>query len=326
MALLTTLEIKKKERLQPSYFVYFDEWTGEIKGITNQFKPEIKHQWIETRSNVAKELLLGNANPNKYIVADLAQGYELIEKKNLVHIKKAELTLTYVPIVKNTVESDINIIFYINNWLMEINISQDTLYKMTGSRFLRKLDENSYDAKHYLELFFIKNNNPLQFIKKISINPVELINNGYILYDLSEFQKYAGLGETQILTKRVFKNYGLKLKRNYTGVDYHSRKSLKRYYIPLEEKEETTTFVFKNMQGQWNFLSGEETAEDLRIYRDVVFYVFDKTPNDYISKITIPINYIGQKQALPLDINYDLSKYSVMTGEYGKNITLKVET
>lgn len=327
MLLETNLKLRKKEKARNEFYVYYDEWDGSIKSISSKLKETIKYPHIVTSDPIAAELLLGHADIKKYIVTDLVDGTCLVKKEDLIHIRKAEDKLSKVPLVKDTVESDINIIIYHNPGLIEINVSKETVYKLTGRRFNKNIFKGANSSRSDIELYLIKNNNPLILIETIKIDPIDLINNGYIIYDISHLKLKLGLADIGVLTKRIFKKYGLKVKNKYLSADYHKRKSIKRtFFNSKKNKNESDLFTIYKKNKNWVFKRNIDNLFDLKIYNDIKFYVVDKTPNHLIDSFIILKNDIEtlEEYTIP-NIDYDLSKYTLMTNETGKNMTIRIE-
>ena len=69
---------------------------------------------------------------------------------------------------------------------MEVNFNPDTLYRMTGVRYFKHVSLNPEKDGRYdnIVLYLIKNNDPNYLLKTITIDPAELIEEGYIVFDI----------------------------------------------------------------------------------------------------------------------------------------------
>ena len=136
------------DRPTPKYHVYYDEWTGEIKNITSKLKKSDYLNFV-TDDNTAAEIMMGILNPKNFLVMDTTDGPRIVHKNSALKIKKAEDQLSKIQAVPVTVDSDINVIFYMDSWKLEVNINQDTLYKLTGKRFNTKFskDDNTENTE-----------------------------------------------------------------------------------------------------------------------------------------------------------------------------------
>lgn len=320
----TLLAVKRKEKRPPKFHVYYDEWSGNILSITRAQKPEISQPFIVTEDPVAGELLMGKLNPKKYTVAELADGPALIPKQDASTIRKEEYRLSLIPRIPINSEADINIVLYVEDWVMEVNISEDTMYNLTGSRFARKFSD-SENTK--LSFYFIAENNPFRLLDTVEVDLLELFNNGYILLDLSELKTVIGLGEVRVLTKRMFKNYGLKVKQNYVNIDHRSRKSLKRYSVKLRPPsyQKSTLFTIQKTNTGWNIKSNFDNPEEHRIYKDLKIFITGEEPTELLQTITVPYGYIGKEQIYFFETTLNPKQCKFLMGEDGRNLSFKIE-
>ena len=233
----------KSDRPAPKWCVYYDDENGDVVTVTNRAKDQIKSPYIVTDSDDARQILMGHVDPKKFAVVDVNHELKLVEKSAVLRIKEAERRLSVVPL-NNKTKADINIILYINSWKMEVNFNQDTLYRMTGKRFFRNISLNPEQDGIYdpITLFLIKDNDPNFLVKTIEIDPGELIEEGYLIFDMAPLRRICGLGEMSVMTKKIFSSYRLQRKANFTGIDYRTRYSKRRSFAkPSEVTEDIST-------------------------------------------------------------------------------------
>lgn len=312
------------DRPTPKYHVYYDEWTGEVKNVTSKFKKSEYPNFV-TDDNTAAEIMMGTINPKNFLVLDTPSGTHIVHRDSALKIKKAEDELSKVKVVPVTVDSDINIIFYLDSWKLEVNINQDTLYKLTGKRFNKKFSKSDNTQNTELDLYLIKHNNPLILVDTIKIDPIELINNGFMIFDMSHLITKIGLGDIDVLTRRIFKSYGLKIKQNYVTTDYHTRKSHKRVHADILDTTMWSTFTISPSTGGWIIKSNFDDPHEQKIYRDLTIFLTGNNPNELKDKIKIPYEKIGQKQEFLVKTKVDPTTCKLLMGEEGRNITFKYE-
>lgn len=315
-----------EERPLPKFYVYYDEWTGDIKSVSNKLrKSEYLH--IYTDDKTASDIMLGILDPKKYLVLETAEDKVIIKKDDALRVKEAEDILTKIPAIQANKDADVNIVIYQTDYMIEVNISQDTLYKLTGRRFNRKynLEENINKSK--IELYFVKEDNPFYLYEKIIIDPIDLVNNGYKLYDFSHLKTKIAMNNVSVLTKRIFKNYGIKYKQNYITVDYHTRKSIRREFTTVETpiKGKFYTFSVKKHPKGWSITSNFDDPVRQRIYRDINLYLTDQNPFVLVESIQIPLDAIGMNKTFLLETEVDLSECFLLMGEEGKYINFCFE-
>ena len=288
---LTLLRDYKKDKEPTRWCVYYEADTGDIVTVTNKEKDFIKSPFILSDSDDARKILMGHLDPKKFAVVDVNQELKLVEKSAVLRIKEAEEKLSMIPTGQKQ-KADINVIMYVNNWKMEVNFNQDTLYRMTGKRYFRNVSLNPESDGNYdnITLYLIKDNDPNFLIKTISIDPGELIEEGYLIFDMTPLRRITGLGEISILTKKIFSSYRLERKANFTGIDY--RKS--------------------------NF----NNPQDQKIYTDIGIYLTDpKNPNRLLGSITLPLNDIGWESTIELQTDLNLLECGFLCKESSNDLT-----
>lgn len=322
-----TLLTNKTERKEPTkWCVYFDEETGDLITVTSKPHESIDHPFLRTTSDDARKVLMGVEDPRKFAVIDVSEGYKLIERGDVVRLREAENYLTNIPI-NNNLSQDVNIIFYVNSWKMEVNFSQETLYKMTGRRKFRDVKINPEKEGRYdkIKLFLIKENDPNFLVDTIEVDPAELIVNGYLLYDMSSLRNVCGLGELRVMTKKIFKNYGIKRKSHFGQADFVSRLSKRRNEAVIKDQRDeiTTTFtVIRKDNNQHYLKSNFENPNETKIYNDLILYLIPKNnPNQLLGHIHVPIKEIGYQKEYYLTNDYSLENCSFLCREENNNIT-----
>ncbi len=323
---LTLLTNKTETKEPKKWCVYFDEETGDLITVTSKPHESIDHPFLRTTSDDARQVLMGIEDPRKFAVVDVSEGYKLIERGDVVRLREAENYLTNIPI-NNNLSQDVNIIFYVNSWKMEVNFSQETLYKMTGRRKFRDVKINPEKEGRYdkIKLFLIKENDPNFLVDTIEVDPAELIINGYLLYDMSSLRNVCGLGEIRVMTRKIFKNYGIKRKSHFGQADFVSRLSKRRNEAVIKEQRDeiTTTFtVIRKDNNQHYLKSNFENPHETKIYNDLILYLIPKNnPNQLLGHIHVPIKEIGYQKEYYLSNDYSLENCSFLCREENNNIT-----
>ena len=310
---LTLLRDYKKDKPPVRWCVYYNDNTGEVETVTNREKNFLKLPHITTDSDDARQILMGLVDPKKYSVVEVAHEFKLVEKTSVLRIKQAERRLSVVPL-NNKQKADVNIIMYINSWKMEVNFNQDTLYRMTGQRFFRNVSLNPEDGGEYdpIILYLIKDNDPNFLVKTLEVDPAELIEQGYIIFDMSPLRRICGLGEIKILTKKIFSSYRMQRRGAFTALDYRSRFAKRRAFaLPTAQRTHVPTdFTIIRNKDETFLKSNFNNPEDNKIYGDLVLYITDKSnPSLLVQQLTIPKDNIGWEQTCRVNIsNINLTK------------------
>jgi len=328
---LSPLLIKANpDKPKPVYYVYYDEWSGDIKHVTNRLYPDVKEQYLKTDSEDAAKLIKGEIDRKKYMVTEIENVPTLIVRHEYLSLKKAENALSIVPVNKDNNNRDLNIVFYNTSYKMEINLSEDLVYKMTGTRYGKKLQPTGENFP-MIDLWLINRKNPQLLLKTVRLNPFDLIEHGYKLFDLSSLQTKISLNDVYVLTKRIFHTYGIKRKETFTGqAEYGRKKQSRRHVIQIQSASITNNkvdymFSVSQTTGAWIVKSNFLDPTRLKIYRDIELYVTRQNPNYYLGKIHIPLEKIGNYQELYIKTDIDLLEAHFIVKDNNKNITFKHE-
>ena len=320
----------KKDKPPKQWCVYFDDDEGEVITVTNKVRDEMKFPHFLTESDDARKILMGIVDPKKFSVLEDDNGYILAEKSAVVRIKSAENLLSVIP-VNEKQKADVNIVMYINSWKMEVNFDQDTLYRMTGKRYFKQATINPEKSGKYdnITFYLIKNNDPNFLIKKIELDPAELIEQGYVVYDMSPFRNICGLGDMSVLTRKIFKTYRISKKTTFTGADYTSRRSLRRRHlvpdILNDQVDADFTLLHKN-DGSTYIRSNFVDTASVKIYRNVGIYVTDKRdPNRLQGTITLDKKNLGYNSELEIDTELNLKESAFFLRDENRRLTIDMQ-
>ena len=310
-----------------NFYVYFNEWSGEINAISNKVREELQDPYLKTTDPVVMDLMKGVKNTKKYVVADLVDGFKLVEKTNYLRIKQAENYLSKVPQIKSTTNKDLNVVLYLSDYKVEVNVSTDLVYQLTGkvnSSQVKIQRDNVYEK---IVLYIIEKNNPLRLLETVEIDPVDLMERGYMLFDFSNLRNTIALADVEVLTRRVFKSYGLKIKQNYVTLDYGLVQNNKRFHTRVKDNttEEFATFSVSPSTQGWIIRSNFNNPHEYKIYKNINMFLTGNNPNILLDSITIPYDKIGYNQEYIVKTKVDPTTCKILLGQEGKNITFKFE-
>ena len=327
--LLQTLlkQINKEKKQRHKFYVYFDEWTGFIQAITNKPNKKIMHPHLITDDPICSKLMQGTISTKKYLVAEFLEGMKLVQKDKHIRIRKAEEQLTKLTEISHTTESDINVILYLHDYKMEINVKSELIYKLSGKQQNSKIIVNQKRDYDNLQFFLTAKNNPMNLLANIEIDIIELLEAGYKIIDLSHLRNKIELKNIDILTKRIFKTYGIKYKNNYLSPDYGYRVTNKRRHIKILDKtwsDPTAFSVSPSTQG-WILRSNFVNPNEYKIYKDIKIFLTTEDPNAMLDRIIIPYEKVGYNQECIVKTKVDPTDCKILIGEEGRNIDFKFE-
>jgi len=307
------------------FCVYFDEWTGIISAITNKPNSSIREQYLLTDDPICQKLMLGVVSTKKYIVAELLHGFKLIQKDNFIRLRRAEQQLSKLREIKLSTQTDINVVVYLSDYKMEVNIRSELIHKLSGKQQSQiKITQNEYDD---ISFFLTLKNNPMVLYENITINILQLLQNGYQIIDLSHLKNKVELRNVDVLTKRIFKTYGIKYKNQYLNPDYNVSISNKRRHISILDKSfvDNVPFTISPSTQGWILRSNFEHAHEYKIYKDIKLFLTTDNPNVMLDRIVIPFDMIGNHQEYIIKTKVDPTTCKILVGEEGRNIDFKFE-
>lgn len=205
MTLASQIElISPTDVTPPSYFVYYNEWNGEIIRVTRRHLPENKEEYIETNDIIAQKILKGTVNERNYIVAfNDQEELKIIPRDDTLRLRSSEKTLHQISRQWNR-DWDIRAKIYTKNSKLLVEINPNSITKLTKMTFKKNL---MISKESDLTLYITKHNKPDFFIEKLDIDPVELLDTGNIVFDLNTVNQYINIKDLGLLTRRCFKNY-----------------------------------------------------------------------------------------------------------------------
>ncbi len=327
--LLQTLlkQINSEKKHRHKFYVYFDEWTGFIQAITSKPNKQIMHPHIITDDSICSKLMQGTVSTKKYIVAEFLEGFKLVPKDKHLRIRKAEEQLTKISEIPLTTESDINVILYLSDYKMEVNVKSELIYKLSGKQQNSKIIVNQKRDYDNVQLFLTAKNNPMHLLANIEIDIIELLELGYKIIDLHYLSNKIELKNIDVLTKRIFKSYGIKYKNNYLNPDYGYRLTNKRRHVRILDKtwsDPTAFSVSPSTQG-WILRSNFVNPNEYKIYKDIKIFLTTENPNAMLDRIIIPYDKIGYNQEYIVKTKVDPTECKILIGEEGRNIDFKFE-
>lgn len=307
------------------FCVYFDEWTGIISAITNKPNSSMREQYLLSDDPICQKLMLGVVSTKKYIVAELLHGFKLIQKDNFIRLRRAEQQLSKLSEIKLSTQSDINVVVYLSDYKMEVNIRSELIHKLSGKQQSQiKINQNEYDD---ISFFLTLKNNPIVLYENITVKILDLLQNGYQMIDLSHLKNKVELRNVDILTKRIFKTYGIKYKNQYLNPDYNFSVNNKRRHISILDKsfvDQVPFTVSPSTQG-WIIRSNFEHAHEYKIYKDIKMFLTTDNPNAMLDRIVIPFDKIGNYQEYIIKTKVDPTTCKILVGEEGRNVDFKFE-
>jgi hypothetical protein len=208
---MITKNVIKKQRshLQNSeYYIYYDGWYGEIINVRRSVDETCNTQFIKSSSEFAYRILTGQENRKKFIVSyDEENNLDIMRKDEILRLRPSDSKLYEIPKSKSK-NWDIRARVYTKNSKLLIEINPLSIKKLTQYTFRKQVLINNESD---LTLYIIKNNFPDYLIDIVPVDPVELLEHGFIVYDIADISKHVGFSDVSLMTRRCFEHYKLEI-------------------------------------------------------------------------------------------------------------------
>ena len=224
------------EKKQKDFFVYYDEFNGNIASITTQKLDNGLHYIIDT-TDTAKNIVAGKLSITKYAVGykDYATNeLTLIQKTSLVNFVKKDAELYKVP--REIEKKGIVFTYYKESQLLEVEFNtivlgnyNDPLWK---GQFKLAFDEQFI-------IYLIDKEDPDILYARYIFPLSDIFEEESIL--VPNFTKF-NPRTMEICTKRHFRDYSLILRDKFVETDYHKNK-LGRLNMVKEFVEEENSHI-----------------------------------------------------------------------------------
>ena len=197
---------KRRDSVPTKYVVHYNSWDGEVQSVGSSKNEHSRHPYVYTESADAGKIIDGTLNPNQFIVSfPSSDTTELVfmPKDNVLRLRSSELSLFQLP-KKQQRNWDLRVHIYKQNNMMEVQINPESIQKLTSFTYRKQL-EISKDSD--LTLYVVQHNNPDHLIDVIELDPIELLTNGSLFFDIAHITKYTSYEDIGFITRRCFKNY-----------------------------------------------------------------------------------------------------------------------
>lgn len=300
------ISVKTRQRKQPKFYVYYNDWTGQIVSVGRREIEDAKAPFIVTDDPVAQRIMSGEANEHYYTVAMTRNDeFEIMEKDETVRLRELEEELFEVPRVK--LENwDVRAKIYTKNKKIVFEINDNSLRRLSSFKLRRDL---KVESEHSLQFFITERNNPDKLIETVDIEPVALLKSKNICINAEDLLKYINLNDIGILTRRQFENYYFELvddKYIETDLDtnvYKNDQIHRAEYVDdchLSFVQTDTSLILKSNVAAEQF-------DDLGLYdRFMTFYIVGATPDEFIDRIHINVAKLRIGQPIKFQADFDI--------------------
>lgn len=295
------------------FFVYYDEWTGDIISVTRTELEIHEHPFIVTTNELAKKIIQGTANEKLYQVAfNEKDEPDIMLRDNVIRLRSSEKKLHHL-VKKKMSDWNIRVKLYTGNNKLQLEINPLSVRRLSSMTFNKNI---SINPENDLTLYVIKHNQPDHFLEKINVDVVELLTTGNIVYDVAPLRKYASLQDIGILTRRCFKNYYLEILPESLSIIQQTLVKNRTFIFNKVVKNSPKSHILIEQRGNHIIFSTELSStelDDLGLSEDTVWFnLVGKTPDEYYGRLPVNIRDLKHKKLTTLSVDDDISQYNIL--------------
>lgn len=312
MSLLTVT--KRSNDTPTEYYVYYNTWNGEISRISTTLEEDNKEPYVVTEDVAAAKILSGKIQISDFIVSfvdDNSNDLSFMKKDNVLRLRSSELRLHQIPKAP-LADWDIKLQIYKQSHKLQVEINPASIKKLTSFTYKKHL-EISKDSD--LTLYVIKHNNPEFLIDTIEIDPVELLENGNIIYDISTVTKYTTYDDIGFITRRCFKNYYLEvLDSKLISEKVKLKKYRKNYICPVvKAKDGHIEVLFSKNDIVFESKIAPNQLGSIGLFEESFnVYVVSDTPDGYQGTLSVDMKNIYKHGKHRIVTNANLDQFTLI--------------
>jgi hypothetical protein len=307
-----TITARPRQQLKSKFYVYYNDWTGEIISIGRSEQINSPAPYIITDDDNARKIVQGFANDNDFVVSsDRHREQKLLHKNEFLQLRKQEDSLFLLP-EKRLHDWDIRVILYEENNQLVVEANRDMIYRLVSHTNRRVL----LDSRVYFDFFLIRRDDPDYMIKAVSVDAETLVNQGKVNLDISDVIPYVNVSDISILTRRHFENYYFEIlsDRFVDAIDQEAENRLRQTWQHVGVGNDAH-IVFTQLNDRVeisSLVSAEQLTDAGMHYRRMPFYVVGNTPDEYLATFEVDIAKLrmGQKETFAVD--FDIMSTNIM--------------
>lgn len=307
---------KQRKKQKPNYYVYFNEWTGEVISVGHSLREDSNTSYIITDNKLAKKILDGTVDEKSFRVElDSDHNYQLMEMNNILRLRAREKQLHEISRKRNA-EWDVRAIYYVKSRKILFEINQISLKRLANLHMRQKL---KIDYSENLKFYLVKQNNPDFLIETYEINPEDLIMNRRVMVDVGDITAHASINDISMLTLRNFENYRFEIvKDKYIGKEEtKASQNTKRIQLAIDGSDESSQYHIEFLQKDDQLIISScvipEQFDHLGITsKKYPFYFVGETVDEFIGAVKVDMSRLRMGYVERHKINFDLDKSNIL--------------
>jgi len=274
-------------------YVYYDVNTGRIKEILSKRKPG-RARYVECSNKEVEGFITGTVGINDWIVAydRILEKHVLIEKNNIIKLRKASKSLYKIP-YKKTIDSDLTLVYYSDN-VLEVSLDVSRIAPLYQTNFK---DDVVFEKGTEIRIT-LKEKDSGNLLKEFIIDAQELLESGQMFFDLYD---HIYRDNVEFFTYKLFEKYSwfkgsVKLIspiKNRIKFDIHKADS------KPQSKDFTYHLIMTPTKTGLKIQNNIENLKLIRYYNPIEFFVVDKhDPNILYEKFDLNEEHLGDKMIM----------------------------
>lgn len=299
-----TITVKKRQKSKPKYYVYYNDWTGEILSVGTTLRKDTPAPVLETEDGAAARILQGKASSDQYIVSsDRHHKERLVEKSHFLQLRKQEDNLFLLP-NQPMQHWDIRATLYKENSVIVFEVNNEIISRLISHNMQREI---ILDSSVIFEFYLIKNNEPDFLAKTISIDAKTLINHRKISFSILDILPVIRLDDISILTRRHLENYYFEILdgKFIDTSDSESEQKQNWQLVQADIDAHLELTQHENIVSVSSVVTADQLTDAGLYDRRMCFYLVGDSPDNYMAKMEIDVTRLrmGQTQKFAVDFN-----------------------
>ena len=301
-----TISVNRRQKSKPKYYVYFNDWTGEILSVGNTLRDDTPAPYIETDDVAAQRIIRGAETDKNFVISsDRRNSEQLVRKSEYLQLRKQEDSLFLLPGI-SLHEWDIRVRLYSQNNMLVIEANRAMITRLIAHNMQREI---LLDTRIFFDFYIIRKNDPDFMVKIISVDAATLINHGKVALSIDSIIPYVNLNNIDILTRRYFENYSFEVLDDRFIDSIDQEQELLKNQLWQHVYPNTDAHIDFKQTGNQIEVSSIVSAEQLTNVgmhqRKMPFYIVGDTPDEYLAQLSIDISKLrmGQKEKFAVDFD-----------------------
>lgn len=313
-----TITVKTRKRKQANYYIYYNDWTGEILSVGQSIRNDSVLPYIVVQDENAGYIISGEKNVNDFIVDPSTQD-RLIVKNDYYHLREKENSLFLIP--KNKAgEWDIRVRLFKKNHKLLFEINRARIKRIVSKNIGREIKVTGGKT---LDFYITRKDRVDYLLETASVDVGELINQGYFLLDMEYVSSYAAYDEISLLTQKQFEFYTFDI----VDQEYHENDhqiDAKPHIWNVANGGEDSHLRLSQADSiiTVESLVKADRFDNLGIAHKIVpLYIVGESPDNYLDRIDVDLSEIRLGRPEKFRVDFDLSQVNIMC----QNMSLRID-